>query len=209
MVKERPDKLPVAFFSELGVFVQPNFLDSRTCTQLRDELNNVSRTPSKVITAEGEAKVDPTHRPAKRSAVSEATIGWTEKSLGQVQPKLANFFDQPVHGFETPQFLVYQPGDFHLPHLDKNSSPQQPSYIKSRRFTVVIFLSSEGSTENEAFHGGGALTLYGLLDEPRGQKFGFPLAGEEGLLVAFPVSLIHEVTQVTHGKRYCIVSHAF
>ena len=209
LIKERPGKLPATFFSELGVFVQSNFLDAQTCARLRDELENCSSRSSKVVKANGQAEVDTNQRPAKQVNISVTTAGWAEQRLVDVQTKLEKFFHQPVRGFEPPQFLVYQPGDFHIPHLDKRTSPEKPLYVRSRQFTVVIFLNSGGLSQNGSSYGGGALTLYGILDDPLGKKFGFPLVGEEGLLVAFPVSLVHEVTPVTYGNRYCIVSHAF
>lgn len=208
-LKEQPGRLPATFFFELGVFIQPNFLDSQTCARLRGELEDLSSRPSKVVKANGKAEVDLSQRPAKQLGISNTTAEWAEQRLVQVRPDLENYFSQPVHGFETPQFLVYQPGDFHVPHLDKGSKPDEPFYVKSRQFTMVIFLNSEGSPKNESTYIGGALTLYGILDDPLGKKFGFPLFGEEGLLVAFPVSLVHEVTPITCGKRYCIVSHAY
>ncbi len=37
-------------------------------------------------------------------------------------------------------------------------------------------------------------------------NFGLPLAGEPGLFIAFPPTLVHEVTPVTAGARYVLVS---
>ncbi len=209
LIKEQPGRLPAPFFSKLGVFVQPNFLDSETCARLRGELNDSSRTPSKVIKADGRPQVDLKQRPAKKITSSNSRIEWAGQRLVQVQPELEKHFSQPIRGFEPPQFLVYQEGDFHVPHLDKYSNPQEPSYVKSRLFTVVIFLNEERTSPKGASFGGGALNLYGILEEPQGKKFGLPLFSEEGLLVAFPISVVHEVTPITHGKRYCIVSHTF
>lgn len=54
--------------------------------------------------------------------------------------------------------------------------------------------------------GGGALALYGLLNDARGQNYGFPLEPEQGQLIAFRSDLWHEVKPVTHGERFTIVS---
>lgn len=204
VLKESPGRLPASFFTRLGVFVLPNFFDSSTCATLRLELDNCSRGSSKVITPNGKSEVDLQQRPAKQFSVSDTTTRWADQRLVQLQPQLEKFFHNKVWGFETPQFLVYQEGDFHIPHRDKSSKAKEPLYVKRRQFTVVVYLNGEG-----AAYGGGALTLYGLLDPPEGKRFGFPLVGEEGLLVAFPVNILHEVTPITFGKRYCIVSHAY
>ncbi len=39
----------------------------------------------------------------------------------------------------------------------------------------------------------GALTLYGLFDQPDAETLGFPIEAEEGLLVTFPADVVHEV----------------
>jgi predicted 2-oxoglutarate/Fe(II)-dependent dioxygenase YbiX len=50
------------------------------------------------------------------------------------------------------------------------------------------------------------LTFYGLLPGPAWERIGFPLRGEEGLLVAFRSEILHEVTAVRQGDRYTIVT---
>jgi SM-20-related protein len=45
-----------------------------------------------------------------------------------------------------------------------------------------------------------------LVRDPRWQSVGFGVEGEEGLLIAFRSDLLHEVTPVTHGERYTLVS---
>lgn len=55
-------------------------------------------------------------------------------------------------------------------------------------------------------YGGGNLVLDGLLDDPRLKTIGFPLNGEEGLLIAFRSETYHEVIAVTRGERYSIAA---
>ena len=209
LIKERAGRLPARFFSRFGVFVQPNFLDAQTCANLRDELETCPSRSSTVLKANGKAEVDTKQRPAKHLTVSHTTKSWVEQRLHQVKPELEKYFHCQIVGFATPRFLVYKPGDYHVPHLDKNDRPEKSLGMRLRQFAVLIYLNSEGELNAPAAYGGGALTLYGLLDEPVGKKFGFPLRGEEGMLVAFPVSLLHEVTTITHGNRYCMLSHAY
>jgi predicted 2-oxoglutarate/Fe(II)-dependent dioxygenase YbiX len=42
-----------------------------------------------------------------------------------------------------------------------------------------------------------------------GENVGLPLAGEAGLLIAFPSHLVHSVSPVTAGERYTLVTWFF
>ena len=68
-----------------------------------------------------------------------------------------------------------------------------------------------GATPGDpAGYSGGSLTFFGLMDDsPSGESVGLPLAGETGLLVAFPSHLVHSVSPVTAGERYTLVSWFF
>ena len=65
---------------------------------------------------------------------------------------------------------------------------------------TVLFLNDD--------YTGGALTLYGLVDDPKWRDYGFAVAPAPGLLVAFPSDMLHEVTPVIAGER-CTVANWF
>ena len=72
-----------------------------------------------------------------------------------------------------------------------------------------MFLNSDSPGE-PAGYSGGSLTFYGLMDDnASGESVGLPLAGETGLLIAFPSHLVHSVSPVTAGERYTVVSWFF
>jgi predicted 2-oxoglutarate/Fe(II)-dependent dioxygenase YbiX len=56
---------------------------------------------------------------------------------------------------------------------------------------------------------GGDLTFFGLMKTPGAKEYGFPVDMETGLLVAFPSATLHEVSPVTGGKRYTLVTWFF
>ena len=94
---------------------------------------------------------------------------------------------------------MYRPGDFYRPHRDR--AARAGDFVegaRSRRVSVVLFLNDGYS--------GGALTLYGLVDDPKWRAYGFPIAPAPGLLIAFASDLVHEVTPVTAGERCTAVS---
>jgi len=72
--------------------------------------------------------------------------------------------------------------------------------------SLVIFLNRESQEPADDAYGQGYLTFYGLLDGPHWKKCAFPLKAEPGLLIAFPSDKWHEVTPVSHGRRFTVVT---
>ena len=73
-----------------------------------------------------------------------------------------------------------------------------------RQVSIVIFLNDEDEVPAENTYSGGKLTFYGLVENEVFADFGFPVRGEAGKMVAFRSTVMHEVTEVTRGKRYVI-----
>jgi predicted 2-oxoglutarate/Fe(II)-dependent dioxygenase YbiX len=135
--------------------------------------------------------------------------------LEEARVEIAAHYGVTLSGLQLPQFLVYAPGDFYRPHRDnapgrdrerRADETPTPGVSHERRISAVLFLNGPASEPTPGTYGGGALTFYGLLDDPRTQALGIPLEAEEGLLVTFPASLVHGVSPVEHGHRYTVVS---
>jgi SM-20-related protein len=195
-----------SFFTRFHLFAVPDFFDAGLCATLTAEMCSANRTPATVRQQGSEYTVDPGIRSAKWVNVSPATVSLTESRLLGLQPQLERHFDLPLAGCQEPQFLAYKPGDFYRRHRDSNERADASPIAQARRVSVVIFLNSESGHPEEGRYGGGSLTFYGLLDRPGGPAIGLPLTAQAGLLIAFRSSLLHEVTPVSHGERYTIVS---
>ena len=120
-------------------------------------------------------------------------------------PELQKFFQMQLDDCESPQFLIYNPGDFFTPHSDGGPKGQNLD-AQLRRISAVVFLNSESEAPGEDTFGEGRLTFHGLLEGPKWEHCTFPLNAQTGLLVAFPSEKIHEVTPVTHGRRFTVVT---
>jgi predicted 2-oxoglutarate/Fe(II)-dependent dioxygenase YbiX len=72
--------------------------------------------------------------------------------------------------------------------------------------SVVVFLNAQATHPVEETFEGGALAFYGLMKAPGMEHAGIPLEPEAGLLVAFRSDVMHEVSPVTRGERYTLVS---
>ena len=200
--------LPAEFFTRFGLYAEREFLTPEVCARLRDEMRAATGTPATVAEAQQDA-VDEAHRRTKQAEVSPTTAARIREKLLEAVPGLAKHFERGLVGVQAPQFLVYREGDFFRPHHDGSEKPDSPDFVRDRSVSAVVFLN--GATPGEPIgYSGGSLTFYGLMDDSvSGASVGLPVAGETGLLIAFPSHLVHSVSPVTAGERYTLVSWFF
>lgn len=196
----------VDFFNRLGVFAIKEFLDLDLCHILQSAMCVSPSAGSAPVTAEGIESVDEAIRRTKLIRVSDDIINLIMDRLKAVKPQIEEHFQITLDDCENPQFLAYKKGDFFKLHTDRSTSSSAQKYAQQRRVSVVIFLNGKSSQSQEAIYTGGLLILYGLIQQKNWEKYGFNLQGEPGLLIAFASEVYHEVTPVTQGVRYTIVS---
>ncbi len=196
------------FFSSLGLLVARGFFSPDVCAKLRSEVRSAAAHPAVVRDSGAEYLVDEDTRRTQLAEVSSETSAFVTDSLLGIKPELERHHDCRLEGCQDPQFLIYREGDFFRKHRDRASDPEAPDFERQRKVAVVVFLNSESEEPSSDTYEGGNLTFYGLLDDERlqGKSIGFPLAGEEGLLIAFPTDVVHEVSPVVRGERYTIVT---
>jgi len=201
--------MPAAtFFRSLGLFVVKDFFDGAWCERLRLEASSGSKSRATVVNKRIE-RLDEGIRKTKWVEVSAPTIAAVKARLLAVKPRLESHFNVTLAGCEEPQLLAYKAGDFFRLHQDNTDDVDALAYVRARQVSTVIFLNGEANALGPEAYGGGALTFYGLIDDPCWKTYGFPVVGEQGLLIAFRSNVLHEVTVVTQGERYSIVSLFF
>ena len=121
-------------------------------------------------------------RPERRAELHEALL--------DLNPSV------PLSSFEEPQILRYRPGDFFVAHQDGNTGLMHSEREARRKVSVVLFV-------NEGYGGGELVFSEWHPARPHGR---YAVPAEAGLLAAFPAEATHEVTPVTQGHRYTIVS---
>jgi|GraSoiStandDraft_43_1057313.scaffolds.fasta_scaffold355892_2 SM-20-related protein len=200
--------VPAAVLARFGLFVQDGFLEPEVCERLIAEMCGAPGRPATVgVLAEGsgEEEVDDQYRRTRMADVSDATMSLIENRLRAAKPAVEEHFSMPLGSVQKPQFLVYREGDFFRPHIDNADDASERAVsdpVARRRVSMVVFVN--GGT---GAYAGGALTLYGLLDnDGRGASVGIPVTEAPGLLVAFRSETLHSVTPVTGGERCSIVS---
>jgi SM-20-related protein len=195
------------FFSNFGLFVIKDFLAENACADLRAAIRTSEQTPATVYDGVGDKfSVDEHVRRTQWADLPAEIVNALENKLDALRPKLEAHFKLPLTDRQRLQFLVYRTSDFFRAHRDNGEGDRGSAVAKARRVAVVIFLCSQSETVGEGRYGGGELTFYGLLNDPRAKNLGLPLVAEAGLLVAFPADRLHEVTPVTHGERFTVVS---
>lgn len=190
------------FFRRRGLYCRPGFLDPPTCTRLIGQTITAARTPARVFDAGPEAALNLAVRSAWNVPLD--AVDGLSGDLGALRAELADHFRIPLQGHEGPTLLIYEPGGFYEPHVDR-AGDEDGTAPSRRRVSVVIFLNAMSAEPGREGYAGGALTFYGLVEGPEWGQFGFALEPLPGLLVAFPSHLLHEVTPVTAGDRYTIV----
>lgn len=182
---------------ELGGFLDPDW-----CEKIRTELRLASGQAATVFGGRRDGAVEPLVRSATRLALSGATSDAITRRLVSRQREIERHFGLALTTCETPQFLRYQRGDFFVPHQDGNT-PLIFDDSRFRKVSVVVFLSAASAEPAPDTYGGGAFVVHGPLGEPSRRVALTPLPGT---LIAFRAETTHEVTPVTCGERYTIVS---
>jgi SM-20-related protein len=195
------------FFARRGLFVTEAFLEPEFCASLCAELRTRSGRPHTVEQG-GEYLVDENVGKTTSVDVSSATRRAVHERLLSIRRELESHFTLKLSGCEAPTFVVYRRGDYFRPHTDVGTE-ESPEHLQARKLVGVTYLNTETEEPSDGSYGGGSLTLYDLVNEPPWREMGFPLVGEAGLLIVFPAGMVHEVTEVTHGERFVIVSRFY
>ena len=196
------------FFKRFGMFVSRGYFEPEFCAMIRSEMRSSELVQARVYQTDWglEPQLNLDRRKSQLADVPLETVALVETRLLKLKPALEDHFKVNLSSCKDTQFLVYGEGDFYGPHQDTRSVTAGVEFSEDRRVAVIVFLNSASGGRDPESYDGGALTFYGLMEDPAMKKFGLPLVGEEGLLIAFLPSIVHEVTPVTRGERFTIGS---
>ncbi|HEX5966676.1 MAG TPA: 2OG-Fe(II) oxygenase [Pyrinomonadaceae bacterium] len=173
------------------------------CERIVNEISALEGSASVVYGRAQSGVVHETARKSLRLTPSLETIELITGRLFARMDQVAQHFGVKLSEYEDPQFLRYQVGDFFVAHQDGNTGMLQLD-TDLRLVSTVIFLSRESETASEQVHCGGSLMFTNFRAAPERAKF--HVRAEPGMMIAFRSETTHEVTPVTHGERYSIVS---
>jgi SM-20-related protein len=185
--------------AHFNLFLLRNFLDADACANLKAELNLSPTTQAPVYIEGTEGTIHENIRKTTSLHPSEETKSQVHERLLSQKSALETHFGLNLNDCEPPQFLRYEKGDFFVRHQDGNTHQLDFDHLRIRRISIVVFLN-DFSVEPEAnCYSGGLLNFYDQQDT-------YDLPGETGLLVAFTADTMHEVSAVTSGERFTIIS---
>jgi SM-20-related protein len=186
--------------SSFDLYIVRNFLDQETCRELIAEMRRSEAGPA-LTYGKGVGAVDEQVRRVRHIAVSPESIAYVSRRLMEERAAIAGHFGVNLAGFEEPQFLRYVVGDFFVAHQDGNTGLIRLETDRTRRISISIFLNEQSLAAQPESYRGGSLVF---LDWRNGAAQ--EIAGIAGMLVAFRSETTHEITPVTSGERYAIVS---
>ncbi len=185
------------------LFVVKQFLDLHTCHEIVAEMNASPADPATVYGRTTSGVVEQNVRQTLRIRPSATTVDFVTQRFLACKQTLEQHFAITISEIEDPQFLRYNEGDFFVAHQDGNTGLLRLD-TELRRISLVVFLSRESETLQPDAYCGGSLLFTNIRPGPGERQF--RMMGEPGTLVAFRSETTHEVTPVTHGERYSIVS---
>jgi SM-20-related protein len=187
-----------------NLYLDRGFFDAQQCSELVAGLSVAPEAPATLYGRSQAGAVDERVRKVARLDPSPETVARVTQRLVQARDAVAAHFGVNLTTCEDPQFLRYREGDFFVAHQDGNTGMLLTDKEQSRKVSVVIFLSRQSEVPEPGAYGGGSLDF---SEWRAGRKAGrYSLAGEAGTLVAFASDTTHEVTPITWGDRYSIVS---
>lgn len=149
----------------------------------------------------GEGIVDERVRRVRQVSISSESTRYVVGRLEEHRKNLEHHFEIKLGKCEPPQFLCYRVGDFFVAHQDGNTGLINLETDRTRRISITIFLNEQSIDQHGDTYCGGSLVFSDWRTGARRQVY-----GKGGMLVAFRSETTHEVTLVTYGERYAIVS---
>ena len=182
-----------------NLFLLRNFLDADACANLKAELNESPTTQAPVYIEGTEGTIHEDIRKTTSLHPSDETKSQIHERLLSQKSALETHFNLNLNDCEPPQFLRYETGDFFVRHQDGNTHQLDFDHLRIRRISIVVFLNDFSVEPEATCYSGGLLQFHD-------QQLTYGLPGETGLLVAFTADAMHEVSPVTSGERFTIIS---
>jgi SM-20-related protein len=176
------------------LYIVENFVDAQACREIIAEMRAAASVPAPTY-GKGEASVDERVRRVNCAHPSAETLARITRQLENIRDQIGGHFHFQLGDCEDPQFLCYRVGDFFVAHEDGNTGLINLDSDRFRRVSVSVFLNDQ-----EEYDGGSLV----FTNYRTGNRVEFK--GKAGTLLAFRSETTHEVTPMTRGERYSIVT---
>ncbi|MEZ5345199.1 MAG: 2OG-Fe(II) oxygenase [Pyrinomonadaceae bacterium] len=197
-----------SYLEKLGLFAIEDFLDREFCTRLTNFIENAEQLETPLAEYRNGEKLDESANVRPKAVVDMPREFPDEirRKLEELAPQIENYFGVKTNSVLNPYAIIYDEGRFTAKHVDAVHSEGVSRSTSDKKITTILFLNDESTETGDGGYVGGKLTFYGLIGNEAFEKFGYPVGGKTGLLLAFPTHFLHEVTPVVSGIRYVISS---
>lgn len=184
---------------KLGVYVEEDFLMASECAAICEEMSESVKIEAATYNqSENIERIDYCIRKTQYCTISNKSHITINNRIKQQKTILEEFFNTSLDdSFEPPKYLHYGEGAFFSPHTDDQLN---------RKINITIDLNDKETQVAELGYEGGTLQLYGLISGGASSNRGVAAPFSAGCLIAYPVDIVHEVTPITAGSRFSIVS---
>ena len=179
-------------------FRADGFLSDDECLACVWAMDAGVREESEVLGSDSEARLDV--RRAETIEVERAVLALVEERLDRYRDRVARHFGLSLTAREGAGFVRYLEGGFYRRHVDRADSAAWPDAAR-RQVAAIVFLGSSTAADEAGCFDGGTLRLYG--DDAASEAV--DVLPRRGMLVAFPATMLHEVTVVQRGVRDAVV----
>jgi predicted 2-oxoglutarate/Fe(II)-dependent dioxygenase YbiX len=173
-----------------------SFLSQEVCASVRAAMDRGAADPAEIL--EDAFEHQDHVRRTLSIEVDRTTLAAVEQAFEAARPQLAALSGMTLGVREGTGFLRYLPGGFYRPHRDRGDVPSWPG-AAHRQLALVVFLNTARDAGDPEGFTGGVLRLYPDDSGP------IDIAPSEGVLVAFPATVLHEVTRVGDAVRDAVV----
>jgi SM-20-related protein len=193
-----------ASFATFHPLVVGEYFTSSTCGRIVAELRTAQGGAAPVYVQDVTGTVNQRMRNATLLQVSSETAEMVKQRLHESLKEIAEHFHVDLTECEEPQFLRYDVGGFFVAHQDGNTPLMRLDRDRLRKISVIVLLNRcSAQPEPESYCGGSLIFSGQSLNYAREEVQQSTAAGT---LIAFRSETTHEVTPVTAGERFSIVS---
>ncbi len=184
--------------AEVGVLAISGALNAAGSRELIREMREGPRAASMMTSEDGsERRVYPDFARSKTIEVSSAAHALVANALARQGRSIEAFFGQPLELSPELHFLLYEEGDFILPHVDTLEGEEVPDRIRERVALFSLFVNGGDDVDLGGYEGGEF-----VLHPSPGRRLKLPC--KAGMLIVFRADLVHEVLRIRAGTRHSV-----
>jgi PKHD-type hydroxylase len=168
-----------------------NALTKEECRKIIELAGNLKFKVATIFSEKSSKDAARDYRSAEVTSLSVDHNEITNKLIVSIIKEVESFYRTPISNYCTSfQLIRYGVGDFYKVHRDVYKKNIHPKRVLS----VIVFLSDQNDYE------GGHVRFY------NNDGKSFRIDQKPGTVVIFPSDMKHEVTTVTNGTRFVLVT---